>query len=139
MVELTMFFAGIPLGFGKIKTLTDASVRNCVGDIRAFRPTIMAGVPAVWETIRKGIVGKIATMPSFKQSIFNGALTLKKSVPAIAGVIDSVLLGAVKAGTGGRLRLALSGGAALSRETQEFLTLALVTILQGYGMTETCG
>jgi long-chain acyl-CoA synthetase len=37
------------------------------------------------------------------------------------------------------LRYALSGGAALSKETQEFLTNALVTVLQGYGLTESCG
>ncbi len=139
MVELTFFFCGITLGFGKIKTLTDASVRNCRGDIVAFRPSIMVGVPAVWETIRKGIVGKVAALPAFKQSIFNGALTVKKNVPFAGGMIDTVLLGNVKAATGGRLRLALSGGAALSKETQEFLDLALVTLLQGYGMTESCG
>jgi len=35
--------------------------------------------------------------------------------------------------------LALSGGAPISRETQEFLTVTLCPILQGYGMTESCG
>ena len=64
----------------------------------------------------------------------------------------------MRAATGGRLRIALNGGAAISRETQEFLSTALVTILQGfvtpfffylfdtqklrsslgYGMTESC-
>lgn len=136
---MTFFFVGIPLGFGRVKTLTDQSVRNCLGDIRAFRPSIMVGVPAVWETIRKGIVGKVSAMGTVKQTIFNGALTLKKNVPATKSFIDGTLLAAVKAGTGGRLRFALSGGAALSRETQEFLDLALVTLLQGYGMTESCG
>ena len=33
----------------------------------------------------------------------------------------------VRAATGGRLRIALSGGATISRDTQEFLTTALVT------------
>jgi len=35
--------------------------------------------------------------------------------------------------------MALCGGAALSLETQEFLNLALVKLLQGYGLTESCG
>jgi long-chain acyl-CoA synthetase len=49
------------------------------------------------------------------------------------------MLKTVKAATGGRLRVALSGGAAVSKETQEFLSQALVMVLQGYGMTESCG
>jgi long-chain acyl-CoA synthetase len=49
----------------------------------------------------------------------------------LSQIADSVVLSGVRAATGGRLRLALSGGAALSLETQEFLTVALVTMLQG--------
>ncbi|EKM52287.1 uncharacterized protein PHACADRAFT_260590 [Phanerochaete carnosa HHB-10118-sp] len=140
VVELALFFVGMPFGYGRVKTLTDQSVRKCLGDIRAFRPTIMVGVPAVWEMIRKGIVGKLNQSGNLRKSIFNGAIAMKKSgIPGVSTIIDSTVLSAVKAATGGRLRLALSGGAALSRETQEFLHLSLVTMLQGYGMTESCG
>ena len=67
-----------------------------------------------------------------KKAVFNGAMSAKKNnVPVLAQLADSVVLSGVRAATGGRLRLALSGGAAMSRETQEFLTTALVTILQG--------
>lgn len=59
IVELCMTFVGMPIGYGRIKTLTDASTRNSPGDIVAFKPTIMCGVPAVWETIRKGIISKV--------------------------------------------------------------------------------
>jgi long-chain acyl-CoA synthetase len=45
----------------------------------------------------------------------------------------------IQDGTGGRLKLALSGGAPMAAETQEFLNITLCTILQGYGMTESCG
>lgn len=140
VVELALFFVGMPFGYGRVKTLTDASVRKCLGDIRAFRPTIMVGVPAVWEMIRKGIVGKLNEAGKLKKSVFNGAIAVKKAgIPGLSTIVDSTVLSAVKAATGGRLRLAMSGGAALSRETQEFLHLALVTMLQGYGMTESCG
>ncbi|KAG6908726.1 hypothetical protein DXG01_003571 [Tephrocybe rancida] len=140
IVELVMLFVGMPSGYGRVKTLTDASVRNCKGDISAFRPSIMVGVPAVWETIRKGILSKVNTGGTVKKSVFHGAYAAKKNnVPVIGQIADSVVLSGVRAATGGRLRIALSGGAAISRETQEFLTVALVTILQGYGMTESCG
>ncbi|KZO91782.1 long-chain-fatty-acid-CoA-ligase [Calocera viscosa TUFC12733] len=144
VVELGLFYVGMPIGYGRVKTLTDASVRNCLGDLRAFRPTIMVGVPAVWETIRKGIVGKVNQGGAVKKNIFHGALSAKKfahrnSVPFVSNLTDAVVFNQVKSQTGGRLRLTLSGGAMLSKETQEFLTMSLVTILTGYGLTESCG
>ncbi|KAJ7054630.1 long-chain-fatty-acid-CoA-ligase [Mycena amicta] len=140
IVELCMLFAGMSTGFGRVKTLTDASVRNCDGDIKAFRPSIMVGVPAVWETIRKGIVGKVQAGGSIRSSVFRGAVEAKRrGMPGLAQIADSVILSSVRAATGGRLRIAMSGGAAISRETQEFLSVALVMLLQGYGMTESCG
>lgn len=59
IVEVLMQFVGCTIGYGRIKTLTDASVRGCLGDLREFKPTIMIGVPAIWETIRKGIITKV--------------------------------------------------------------------------------
>ena len=132
IVELIMIFAGVPCGYGRVKTLTDASVRHCKGDISAFKPSIMVGVPAVWETIRKGILQKVNASGGVKKNLFHGAMAAKKAgYPVISQIADSVVLAGVRAATGGRLRIALSGGAALSRETQEFLTTALVTLLQG--------
>ncbi|KAF8486866.1 long-chain-fatty-acid-CoA-ligase [Russula ochroleuca] len=140
VVELCFVFLGICSGYGRVKTLTDQSVRNCKGDIKAFRPTIMVGVPAVWELIRKGILAQVNSSGAIRKSVFNGAMSVKRAnVPVIKDVVDTLVFSKIKQATGGRLRLAMSGGAALSRETQEFLTLALVTVLQGYGMTESCG
>ncbi|KAI0032135.1 long-chain-fatty-acid-CoA-ligase [Vararia minispora EC-137] len=140
IVELCFVFIGMTQGYGRVKTLTDTSVRNCVGDIKALRPTIMVAVPAVWELIRKGIMAQINAGSSLTKSVFHGAMTIKKNqVPVMKNVVDSVVFNKIRQATGGRLRLALSGGAALSKETQEFLSLALVTLLQGYGMTESCG
>jgi long-chain acyl-CoA synthetase len=131
IVELIMLFVGVPIGYGRVKTLTDASVRNCKGDIAAFRPTILIGVPAVWETIRKGIVAKVNSSGTIRKAIFNGAVEIKRrNIPILATLAD-VVLGSVRAATGGRLRIALCGGAAISRETQEFLSTALVIVLQG--------
>jgi len=115
-------------------------VKNCLGDIREFKPTIMVGVPAVWELIRKGIMTKVKAGGSVKERIFHGAVAAKRASATFLGPIaDAVVFKAVKQATGGRLRYAMSGGAALSRETQEFLSIALVDMLQGYGLTESCG
>jgi len=132
VVELCFLFVGGCCGYGRVKTLTDQSVRNCQGDIKAFRPTIMVGVPAIWELIRKGILAQVNSSGAIRKSMFNGAMTVKKAnVPVLKNVVDSVVFAKIRQATGGRLRLALSGGAALSRETQEFLNTALVTIVQG--------
>jgi long-chain acyl-CoA synthetase len=157
IVELVMIFVSMPYGYGRVKTLTDASVRNCKGDICAFRPSIMVGVPAVWETIRKGIIAKVNSGSPITKAIFNGAMYLKKNnIPILA---DTIVFSGVRAATRGRMRIALSGGASISPDTQEFLTTALVTVIQGsvtlslltwekklrfvsfvgYGMTESCG
>lgn len=132
IIELCAFFMGVTSGYGNAKTLTDASVRNCRGDLNTLNPTIMFGVPAVWETIRKGIVGQVNSGGRLKRMMFDGAMKMKKDeVPILAGVADSVVLGAVRAATGGQLRFIVNGGAAVSRETQEFLSLALVPMIQG--------
>ena len=59
VVECFLMYFGIGIGYGRVKTLTSASVRNCEGDLQAYRPTLMVGVPAVWELIRKGILSKV--------------------------------------------------------------------------------
>lgn len=131
IVELIMLFVGISTGYGRVKTLTDASVRNCKGDIAAYRPTIMIGVPAVWESIRKGITAKVQSSGTIRQAIFYGALAAKKRKIPILSIFADYIFGSVRAATGGRLRLALTGGAALSHETQEFLSTVLADIIGG--------
>lgn len=44
LVELTFYTTGTTLGYGGVKTLTDASVRNCEGDLKALKPSILVGV-----------------------------------------------------------------------------------------------
>jgi long-chain acyl-CoA synthetase len=60
IVELIMQVTGSKIGYGRIKTLTDVGVRDCLGDLREFRPSIMVGVPQIWETMRKGIINKVS-------------------------------------------------------------------------------
>ena len=158
VVELILLSVGITFGYGRVKTLTDASVRNCKGDLREFRPSIMVGVPAIWETIRKGILAQVNKGGVLKKAVFSGSLKIKRGgIPFLSNIVDSVVMTQIRAATGGKLRLALSGGAPLSSETHEFLNLTILTVLQGtrpvkysiyavlthvlkgYGLTETCG
>ncbi|KAF9359580.1 long-chain fatty acid-CoA ligase [Mortierella sp. AD094] len=144
LVENACIFWGVSLGYGTVRTLTDASVRECQGDIKELRPTLMAGVPAVWETIRKGVLAQVNKGSPLVQSIFNAAMNAKawcmdNNLGAVTGIFDTVVFNKVRQQTGGRLRYTLSGGAPISEETQRFLSTALCPVLQGYGMTESCG
>ncbi|WFD24295.1 long-chain-fatty-acid--CoA ligase [Malassezia equina] len=137
VVECFCFQFGIQVGYGRVKTLTSSSTRNCLGDLQAFRPTLMVGVPAVWETIRKGILTKVEKAGSVKQRLFSFGMWAKENkVPVLSQAADKLVFKMLREQTGGRLRLALSGGAPISKDTHKFLTNALVMVLQGYGMTE---
>ncbi|KAJ3517351.1 hypothetical protein NLJ89_g568 [Agrocybe chaxingu] len=128
IVELYAVYVGATCGYARPKTLTDASVRGCKGDLRAFKPHIMLGVPAVWETMRKAIVGRVEKAGWVASKAFWGGLRLKR-----------LLLGTVTEAMGGEMRFAVNGGAAIGRETQDFFNLAVMPLTQGYGLTETCG
>ena len=53
VVENSFVFAGLPIGYGKVKTLTDASVRDCKGDIAELRP-VGYGIWALLTTVYLG-------------------------------------------------------------------------------------
>ncbi|CAO3607308.1 unnamed protein product [Cunninghamella blakesleeana] len=142
LVENLSLFVGMTLGYGNPRTLTEASVRNCQGDIKEFKPTILTGVPQVWESIRKGVLSSVNKMSPTAQAVFNRAVStkswlLRRGLPS--GWLDTVVFSKIKEQVGGRLRFGLSGGAPLSLETQDFLSSTLAPILVGYGMTESCG
>ncbi|KAK9328016.1 hypothetical protein V1520DRAFT_373239 [Lipomyces starkeyi] len=113
--ELACLFWGGTLGYGTVKTISDSSVRNCKGDIAEFRPTIMVGVPAVWETVRKGILSKVHAQGSAVSKVFWAAYHAKSfmqswRIPG-SGVLDAAIFKKVKEATGGRLRVVFNGGA----------------------------
>merc|ERR1711939_213769 len=135
-------FVGATLGYGSVRTISDTNMKNSKGDIREFRPTIMVGVPAVWETVRKGILTKVAQSNPIKRKLFwaayNGKVFAQNNkIPLLGGLLDPIFK-QIKDATGGRLKFCLSGGAAVSKETQDFITAVICPMIIGYGMTETC-
>ncbi|EXJ77266.1 long-chain acyl-CoA synthetase [Capronia epimyces CBS 606.96] len=141
MFENVCLFWGGTMGYGNPKTLSDASVRNCKGDIREFRPTILIGVPAVWESVKKGILAKINSGSFVVKNMFWGALSLKQillgaKLPG-AGLLDAIVFKKLKDATGGRLRIAFNGGGPISQDTIKFISYAITPMISGYGLTET--
>lgn len=141
--ENAVLYWGGTLGYGSPRTLTDQSVRNCKGDIRELKPTILIGVPAVWESIRKGITSKVDSSNFIMRNLFWGAMAFKsfmmKHGISGAGALDSLVFDKVREATGGRLRIIMNGGSPVARETQHFLSMAIAPMMRGYGLTETAG
>ncbi|KAG2200342.1 hypothetical protein INT47_002256 [Mucor saturninus] len=152
LVELIMISFAIPIGYGSVRTLMNDSIcgpdgeGKGDGDLKALKPTIMAGVPAVWEKIKHGVEGQLDKQHWTVKKAFEAAIEMKWQMlkffgktNAITDAYDSVIFGPIREVTGGKLRFTISGGAPVSFETQKFITSTLCYMLQGYGLTECCG
>jgi long-chain acyl-CoA synthetase len=140
-LENCCLFWGTPMGYGSPKTLTDISVRNCKGDLRELKPTFMAGVPAVWENVRKGVSNRVNVSSAIVKTLFWSALSLKSFLFSYhlpgSSILDALIFNKVRDATGGRLRMCLTGGGPISKETQHFISMVICTQINGYGLTET--
>ncbi|KAI9272018.1 membrane dipeptidase-domain-containing protein [Sporodiniella umbellata] len=152
LIEFTLIIFGVPIGYGTARTLMNDSVSGPngegkgEGDLKCLKPTLMAGVPAVWEKIRKGVEDKLKKQNWVVRQAFYAAIEAKWQLlkllggpNALTATYDSVLFSQIGDVTGGKLRFGLSGGAPVSLETQKFINSTLCFLLQGYGLTECCG
>ncbi|HEX8354717.1 MAG TPA: long-chain fatty acid--CoA ligase [Pyrinomonadaceae bacterium] len=123
-----------------------------IGDnMREVRPTLVVAVPRLFEKIYARIKDKAAEGGRFKTALLMWAVGVGKrrahaSVwkrPAGAllrlqhGAASRVVFSKWREATGGRIRLFLSGGAALPEELGLIFYGAGLPIVQGYGLTET--
>ena len=120
-------------------------------DMQQVRPTVMTGVPRVFEKLRARVVAAVAEAPRVRQALFAWAVGVghaaaraqlagrKPGLPTRlqAPLADRLVLSKIRARTGGRLRFVCSGSAPLSREVAEFLYAVGLPVLEGYGLTET--
>ena len=130
------------------------STKQLPEDLTIVKPTILISVPRIYERVYSVIQTKLATS-KFAASLFNMAINvgwrrflraqkaLSDSALAVLAdelawrVLDPLVAAKLKQQFGGRIRVAVSGGAALSTVISRcFLGLG-IPIVQGYGMTET--
>lgn len=110
-------------------------------DLREVHPTGLLAVPRVFERLYARLLRGVDDGPLHKRALFHLAVQSATAPPSGArqrfsrrltgGVID-----AVRAGLGGRLRLAISGGAPLSAQIARSFAALGLPVLQGYGLTE---
>ncbi|MFI0444985.1 AMP-dependent synthetase/ligase [Actinomadura sp. 6N118] len=140
LIEVACIEGGIVLGHSDIASL--------LPDLGSFQPTFLLAVPRVFEKVYNGAEQKAAgdgkgkifaaaadTAIAYSKALQNGGpglgLKLKHKV------FDVLVYGKLRAAVGGRVQYAVSGGAALGERLGHFFRGVGITILEGYGLTET--
>lgn len=122
------------------------SIETVAENMREVRPTVMTSVPRLFERIKMRVEANVAKEKPIRQTIFHWALGVGRRY--VAGehgpllslqyrVADKLVFSKIRDRTGGRLRFFASGGAPLSVEVGTFFSVIGLTILEGYGLTET--
>lgn len=139
--ENVFLAAGSTVCFGSPRTLAVTGVRNCLGDIAEARPTILLGVPTIFERLKQGILARISKAGPVSQFLFKTAYRAKLNAMRVGSntpIWNKIVFNKFQDGVGGRLRLIVSGSAPLSPDVHDFLRVCFgLPVLQGYGLTET--
>ena len=117
-------------------------------DLASFKPTFVLAVPRIFEKIYNGAEaraeaagkGKIFRKAAETAIAYSEAMDKKRISPLLTlkhGLFDKLVYSKIRAGMGGRVEAAISGGAPLGVRLGHFYRGAGVTILEGYGLTET--
>lgn len=136
---------GSTIAYSSPLTLTNSSPmikRGQYGDAYIFKPTIMGAVPLVLDRVCSGVQQAVRARGTFADQLYNEFVVKYKRYwwdrCYTTPIMNALLCRPFNQILGGRIRAICSGGAALSRDTQEYLRHVLnLTILQGYGLTET--
>ena len=123
------------------------AVDKILDNLAEVKPTVLLSVPRIFNRIYTAVQTQIAGKPKAVQELVKAALKvtakertgtrLKLHELALLELVDKVVFEKVRARFGGRLKYAVSGGAALSREVAEFIDSLGITVYEGYGLTET--
>jgi long-chain acyl-CoA synthetase len=118
-------------------------------DLQHLKPTILVSVPRIFERVYAKIQEKLAHDPAIARSLFNNAVETgwqrfehrqgrRHWSPKLAlwPLFEKLVAGKIQEKLGGRLRIAVSGGAPLAPEIAKVFIGLGVPILQGYGLTE---
>ena len=141
MVQIGSITAGLHLAHcGDITRLP--------ADLASFKPTFVLAVPRIFEKIYNGAEsraeaagkGKIFHKAAEVAIAYSEAMDSKKISPLIRiqhALFDKLVYSKIRAGMGGRVEAAISGGAPLGVRLGHFYRGAGIRVLEGYGLTET--
>ncbi len=139
----------VMFGLGASMGLVE-SVTTIIENLGEVKPTMLFAVPRIFNRIYDGLSKKMEDEPPLKQKLFKAAMAnsdkLRKeqdqnrtslTTVMLDKGFDKLVFSKVRERFGGRLRLAVSGGAALSPEVARFIDNLHIQLFEGYGLTET--
>jgi long-chain acyl-CoA synthetase len=119
-------------------------------DLQNIKPTILISVPRIYERINSAIKSKLDDSSPLKRALFHLAVNVGwarflrdqkrggwKPSFLLWPLLNALVAKKILARFGGRLRTAVSGGAALPAEISHLIVGLGVPVVQGYGLTET--
>jgi long-chain acyl-CoA synthetase len=110
---------------------------NLTRTLADVRPTALIGVPALWEAVHRRIIDTVEARGPFFQAAFDQLRDLNRRLDSDYRVnLGTTLFRPAHAALGGRLKLAVSGGAALPQRVAQFFNDIGIKLLEGYGLTE---
>ncbi|MET8866333.1 long-chain fatty acid--CoA ligase [Nonomuraea sp. NPDC004580] len=143
LLEVVMIGQGVP-------TAIDGRLDKIAENLGVLRPTVMAAAPRIFEKIHNTVVANMRNDGGLKLRIFEWARRTgirvsrarQRGVPvpvttrAEYALADRLVFAKLRERFGGRIRFFISGAAPLSQDIAEFFDAAGLTILEGYGLTE---
>lgn len=134
-----------------MKVFYAESIEKVPDNLREVRPTIFIGVPRIFEKVFAKARQKAASAGRVNEMIFDWAIDVAReyaaciekkeaismSLTAKHRIADPIIYAKFREFFGGNLRFCITGGAALSDDIYLIFTGAGISIMQGYGLTET--
>ncbi len=158
--DLMLLYLPLAHNFGRLMHLTGPYVGFTIAllpdplrtaeALLQVRPTVLPSVPRVYEKVHSVVLAKFEDETGVKRRIIDWALRVGYRVSSLRQrgaqiprtlelqrrLADKLVYAKVTERLGGRLRIAISGGAPLGRDIAEFFDALGITILEGYGLTE---
>ena len=139
MVDYLFFVSGC--------TITHGSIDTVAADMKRLRPTVLVSVPRLYEKVYQAVLdadGVKGKLVAWAAGVGRRAALLKEEgapFPFLLkiqyAIADRLVFAKLRMAVGGRLKYFVSGGAALAPEINRFFLGAGITILEGYGLSET--
>jgi long-chain acyl-CoA synthetase len=134
----------IGLGFS---SAFSESVSKILENLAEIKPTMLMSVPRIFNRIYESVNNKIQRGPGIIRWIFKhgmaGAENKRLGRPCsfvqnfCYALADKLVFKKIRGAFGGRLKYAISGGAALQIEVASFIANLGITVYEGYGLSET--